>query len=78
MDAPSGFIEEEGRQRFKERPNPPGSHKRHRMRSASLLRASRQATDQWAADWHAAALGRLAGEFVGSLAGHRFFACGSE
>ena len=36
IDAPSGFIEEEGRELFAERPNSPGSHKGRQMRRASL------------------------------------------
>ena len=46
IDAPSGFIEEEGRELFEERPNSPGSHKGRQMRRASLLWASRQASEQ--------------------------------
>ena len=46
IDAPSGFIEEEGRELFKERPNSPGSDKVRQMRRASLLWASRQASEQ--------------------------------
>ncbi len=49
IDAPSGFIEEEGRELFAERPNSPGSHKGRQMRRASLLGASRQASDQLSA-----------------------------
>ena len=45
MDAPSGLTEEEGRELFEERPNSQGSHKGRQMRRASLLGASRQASE---------------------------------
>ena len=37
IDAPSGLIEEEGREHFEERTNSQGSHKARKMRRASLL-----------------------------------------
>ena len=45
MDAPSGLTEEEGRELFEERPNSQGSHKGRQMRRASLLGASRKASN---------------------------------
>ncbi|MCW5785174.1 MAG: hypothetical protein KIT39_17800 [Nitrospirales bacterium] len=49
IDAPSGLFQEEGRELFEERPNSQGSHKGRQMRRASLLGASRQASDQLSA-----------------------------
>ena len=46
MDAPAGLTEEEGRELFAERPNSQGSNKAREMRRASLLGASRQASDK--------------------------------
>ena len=46
MDAPSGLTEEGGRGLFEERPNSPGSDKGRRIRRASLLGASRQASEK--------------------------------
>ena len=46
MDAPSGLLQEEGRGLFEERPNSPGSDKGRRMRRASLLGASRKASEK--------------------------------
>ncbi len=47
--APSGFLGEEGRELFEERPNSQGSDTDREMRRVSLLWASRQASGQWAA-----------------------------
>jgi hypothetical protein len=46
MDAPSGLLKEEGRELFAEWANSPGSHKGRLMRRASLLGASRKASEK--------------------------------